>query len=454
MIASEFAFLALGLVLGAASGAAVVIVLRSRPAAPEVRVTVSQNAVPRRAATLSSDVFTTTAGEPARGGPADRRLVDRPDGDSDEPATEAISGRSGLPTEPRPGLGGRTSVSFGDIVTARAGVPIMPERDEALEALRTRAAQAAARLFGSEGRSSTPVIDHGPSEAVGRSLEPAGRVVATATATAIATAPATSTVSEPSAVHPPAMTPSAIQPAAVLARAPSVIDRPTMANARAMSDARAMADARAMSDAPMEVASQDAPAIEADIASIDETPALTRILRGDHHALFAVGAALAADDAMDQRTWERAIRSVTDAIVARTIAAGCLDFPVGNPFWDTFTVPQCRDIAGALAATGHRFDGVDGWEHGRVPNYRDLTIAVAGAGLEPRRVRSWPTQEEMSDLFLEVTAAPDEFVAVRAPNLDMEELHDLVGFGDTDRAPLWANWDRARTVLTSPIPSA
>lgn len=426
MIASEFAFLALGLVLGAASGAAIVIVLRSRPATPEVRVTVSHDAVPRRAATLSSDVFTAAAGEPARGGPADRRRLDRPDRVTDEPDMKAISGRSGPPTELRPGLVGRTSVSFGDTVTARAGVPIMPERDEALEALRTRAAQAAARMFGSEGRTLTPTIDHGPSDALGRSSEPAGSAVATATAPAI----------EPLVSPPPAMPPSAIRPIAALAPAPTVIDQPAMA------------------DAPMAVASPDAPASEADIASIDETPALTRILRGDHHALFAVAAVLAADDSMNRRTWERAIRSVTDAIVARTIAAGCLDFPVGNPFWDTFTVPQCRDIAGALAAAGHRFDGVDGWEHGRVPNYRDLTIAVAGAGLEPRRVRSWPTQEEMDDLLMEVTAAPDEFVAVRAPNLDMEELHDLVGFGDTDRALLWANWDRARTVLTSPIPSA
>lgn len=431
MIASEFAFLALGLVLGAASGAAVVIVLRSRPPTPEVRVTVSHDAVPRRPATLSSDVFTAAAGEPARGGPADRRRLDRPDGATVQPATDTIFGRSGPAMEPRPGLAGRTSVSFGETVTARAGVPIMPERDEALEALRTRGAQAAARMFGSEGRSSTPTIDRGPSDAPARSSEPAGGAVATATALAI----------EPSVAPPPAVTASAIQPAAALAPAPTVIDQPAMADA-------------VITHAPMAAPAPDAPSSEADIASIDETPALTRILRGDHHALFAAAAALAADDSMDQRAWERAIRSVTDAIVTRTIAVGCLDFPVGNPFWDTFTVPQCRDIAGALAAAGHRFDGVDGWEHGRVPNYRDLTIAVAGAGLEPRRVRSWPTQEEMDDLFLEVTAAPDEFVAVRAPNLDMEELHDLVGFGDTDRALLWANWDRARTVLTSPIPSA
>ena len=194
-------------------------------------------------------------------------------------------------------------------------------------------------------------------------------------------------------------------------------------------------------------------AADLELDSIDQTPALTRILRGDHHALLGVAAALASGDAADRRAWEVAIRSVSDGIVARTIAAGWLDFPGRNPFWDSFTVPQCRDIAGALAADGHRFDGIDGWADNRVPTYRDLTIAVAGAGLEPRRIRAWPTQEEINDLYLEVTAAPDAFVAMEAPNLDLEELHELVGFGDTDRALVWANWDRVRSVLTSPIPS-
>lgn len=419
MIASEFAFLALGLVLGAASGAALVIVLRSRPPTPEVRVTVSHDAVPRRAATLSSDVFAAAAGEPARGGPADRRRLDRPDGAVDQPAPHDATGRGGPSAAPRPGLAGRTSVSFGAAV--RAGVPIVPERDEALEGLRTHGAAAAARMFGSEGRPSASSGEPVDADV----LEPSGQP--TMGSVALATEP----VTEPAAPPPP--TASAIADP----RTAAPTDEPILAPATVT---------------PTSTSESIDVAVDTGLEALDDTPSLTRILRGDHHALFAASAALAAADSMDQAAWERAIRSVTDAIVTRTIAAGWLDFPVGNPFWDTFTVPQCRDIAGALAAAGHRFDGVDGWEHGRVPNYRDLTIAVAGAGLEPRRVRAWPTQEEMDDLYLEVSAAPDEFVAVHAPNLDMEELHDLVGFGDTSRALLWANWDRARAVLTAPIP--
>ncbi len=48
MTVSEFTFLALGLVLGVASGVALVEIIRARPPARrEVRVTVAQDAIPR-----------------------------------------------------------------------------------------------------------------------------------------------------------------------------------------------------------------------------------------------------------------------------------------------------------------------------------------------------------------------------------------------------------------------
>ena len=98
MTASEFSFLALGLILGAVSGAAIVELIRARPpAARVVRLTVAHDAIPRRSTTLADDAFVTAAPEPARGGPADRRegAGDIGAGDSDrrthvrfdEPAT-------------------------------------------------------------------------------------------------------------------------------------------------------------------------------------------------------------------------------------------------------------------------------------------------------------------------------------------------------------------------------
>ena len=89
MTASELAFLALGLLLGAASGAASFVLVGARLPKREIRVTVTRDAVPRRSETLSQAAFVTSAGEPARGGPADRRWNAREDAPASPATTEA-----------------------------------------------------------------------------------------------------------------------------------------------------------------------------------------------------------------------------------------------------------------------------------------------------------------------------------------------------------------------------
>src|SRR5215203_1397244 len=69
--------MALGLLLGAATGAALIVFAGTRLPRREIRVTVTRDAVPRRSETLSQDAFVTSAAEPARGGPGDRRATDR-----------------------------------------------------------------------------------------------------------------------------------------------------------------------------------------------------------------------------------------------------------------------------------------------------------------------------------------------------------------------------------------
>ena len=96
MTASELAFLGLGLLLGAASGAALLVSLGSRIPGREIRVTVTPNALPRRSETLSQDAFVTSPGEPARGGPGDRRMLDR-DGRSSAAGASAASPAGAAP---------------------------------------------------------------------------------------------------------------------------------------------------------------------------------------------------------------------------------------------------------------------------------------------------------------------------------------------------------------------
>ena len=123
MTASEFAFLALGLVLGVASGAALSIVVRARPPAPrEIRVTVSTDAVPRRqSATLSG---LARPGAPsmtmaARGGPADPAVLAGFEGD-------------------------RTPVRSGGPLRTPVAIPIRPEPDPIFRSLDDTAAEPSA----------------------------------------------------------------------------------------------------------------------------------------------------------------------------------------------------------------------------------------------------------------------------------------------------------------------
>lgn len=376
MTASEFAFLALGLVLGVASGSALVMVLGARPPAREVRLTVEHDAVPRRAATLSSDAFVTRTAEPARGGPADRRRLDR----DDPPADPPPPGSLGWPVPVMAATADRyrTTVPFASPAPAATAIPVVPERDPALDTLRVQAALAAERLYRTGMPTATAVLE--------------------------------------------ARSEAATSPFAAPRGAPTM-DPPSRPEPEADGDAAA-------------------------------TPALIRILRGDHQALFAATAALAGADAAERRPWHAAILALVSAIADRAVHAGCLDFPVGNPFWDTFTVSQCREIAAALASLGYRFDGIDGWADGHVPTYRDLTAAVAAAGLEPRRIRAWPTQEEIAALYREVTIATDDFLDAEAPTMDLEEVRALAAGGASDLERLWNSWDRVRATLMEPLARA
>lgn len=389
MTASEFAFLALGLVLGVATGSALVMVIRAGPPAREIKLTVGHDAVPRRAATLSSDAFVTATAEPARGGPADRRRLDR-EGPPDDLATTLVGGGLAAPVMAPMGSSNRTSVSFAGSGTAPGGIPIVPERDPSLDELRVQAALTADRLV--------------------RAGMPTARTLL---------------ISRPSLPAP--ARPELAQPASEPATAPATA--PGSATAPAPG-----------SDAP---ANTDADA---------DVPALIRILRGDHHALATTAAMLAGPDGAERQSWFVTLMSLVRGLTDRALREGWLDVPVGNPFWDTFTLEQCRSIAAALATAGYRFDGIDGWELGRIPSYRDLTAAVAGVGLEPRRVRAWPTQEEIAGLYQQVTIATDDYVATHTPDLDMVEIQAIVGTSRPELDRAWSAWNRVRSTLLEPLP--
>ena len=315
MSGTEFAFLALGLVLGAAAGSAAVFVYRSRPPSREVRLTVTHDAVPRRAATLSSEAMVARPGEPAPGGPADRRQSDSsPDyGGVDRRGGGVLTAPASAPPAGQNALESRTPVRSGPAVA----ISIHPEMDTSLEALRNR----------------------------------------------------------------------------------------------------------------------------------PHRPLHERILRGDHRAMLQAIDAMAGEDGAMRRTWETLLTGLVEALDERAIDLGYLDFPLSAPFWDTFTIQQCRQIAATLASMGYRYDGRDGWVDGRTPAYRDLSTAVAAAGFEPRRVRAWPNAMEIGDLYQGVRPAPEDAVAHVAPTLDPRALRELLGARAARFEELWLLWEPIRRVL-------
>jgi len=176
-------------------------------------------------------------------------------------------------------------------------------------------------------------------------------------------------------------------------------------------------------------------------------PTIFRLLQGDRESLVAVVERLAGDDPEQRRQWQLAISDLVDAILATAIEGAALEFPEDHPFWGPFTLTQARDIVGALASLGYRYDGLGGWQDGRFPSQRDLSLALGYAGLDPMRMRHWPNEAEMAVLFESVRVAAPEFLAVAAGDLTLGELVTMLGHRADGLAEVWNAWGRIRPLL-------
>lgn len=177
-------------------------------------------------------------------------------------------------------------------------------------------------------------------------------------------------------------------------------------------------------------------------------PRIFRLLRGDRPAMVGLVAALAdTTDPDAKRRWQLQLTNLIEAIVADAIEASALDFPADHEFWGEFTRSQGRDIAAALASLGYRFDGLGGWTDGRHPSQRDLSLALGYAGIDPMRLRHWPTEEATSELFRDVSVAADEYLAGIAGDLTLAEMVTMLGRRADGLAEVWNHWGTIRPLL-------
>jgi hypothetical protein len=157
--------------------------------------------------------------------------------------------------------------------------------------------------------------------------------------------------------------------------------------------------------------------------------------------------AVAGEDSRRRRDWELLLGGLVEALAEVAVRESIVDFPMGTAFWDTFTVEQCRHIVAALGTMGFRYDGRSGWVEHHVPVYRDLSIALADIGVDPRRLRAWPNQAEIAALFAGARPAPEELLAAAGPDFRVESMQALVGERSADLAGLWNAWDNVRPRL-------
>jgi len=185
----------------------------------------------------------------------------------------------------------------------------------------------------------------------------------------------------------------------------------------------------------------------ADALRAGASPRIVRLLRGDRGAMQEAVAALGGDDPTERRRWQVALSDLIDAILADAIASSALEYPADHPFWGPFNRSQSRDITGALASLGYRFDGLGGWVDGRYPSQRDLSLAMGYAGLDPMRMRQWPNDAETAELFSDVQVAAAEHLAGAAGDMTLGSLVAMLGRRADGLTEIWNAWGRVRPVL-------
>ena len=139
-----------------------------------------------------------------------------------------------------------------------------------------------------------------------------------------------------------------------------------------------------------------------------------------------------------------------EAIATRALEESALRFPPNHPFWSQFPADGGRQVAASLYSMGYRFDGHGGWANDRVPTIRELGVALSQVGLDPRLLRRPAGQEALVTLWQGTTVVVEEYLAARAPDLELQQVIACLGSRAARLSELWDMWGRLRPLLLTP----
>jgi len=177
---------------------------------------------------------------------------------------------------------------------------------------------------------------------------------------------------------------------------------------------------------------------------------ISLVLRGDRETLLALALRLADETGLEAGRLQLLLLELREAIAARALEDCALRFPADHPFWSQFPSSGSRQVAVSLAAMGYRFNGHDGWEDGKVPSIRELSFALSHVGLDPRALRRPDGQEAVDNLWQGTTVVVEEYLASKAPRLELADVTAALGPRAERLSELWDMWGRLRPLLRTP----
>ena len=175
--------------------------------------------------------------------------------------------------------------------------------------------------------------------------------------------------------------------------------------------------------------------------------ALRDLLLGDRQAVLRLALQLAGETGLEPGRLQLLLLELREAIIVGALADQAFRFPAHHPFWSQFNGAGATRIAATLSSLGFRFDGQAGWADSRVPQIRDLALALSYAGFDPRSLRRPAGQAAIDTLWQGTEVVPAEWLLERAPGLALEAVVEALGQRATHLSDLWAIWQQVSPLL-------